>query len=95
MAKELPFNQAARQKVLKVLNRLTDTVQLTLGPKCRNVLLEKSFGSPAITEDGVTVAKEIELVDKFANVGARMVKEVAAKTSGEAKSATTTATILA
>jgi chaperonin GroEL len=91
MAKELPFNQPARQKVLKVLNRLADTVKLTLGPKGRNVLLEKSFGLPAIAEDGVTVAKEIELVDKFENLGARMVKEVAARTNG----ATTTATILA
>lgn len=94
MAKELRFSQAAREKVLKGVKVLADTVKLTLGPKGRNVVLEKSFGSPTITKDGVTVAKEIELEDKFENVGAQMVKEVAAKTSGEAGDGTTTATIL-
>ncbi len=95
MAKEIRFNEAARGKVLKGLNILADTVKLTLGPKGRNVMLEKSFGSPTITKDGVTVAKEIELEDKFQNVGAQMVKEVAGNTSKEAGDGTTTATILA
>jgi chaperonin GroEL len=95
MAKEIRFNEAARGKVLKGLNILADTVKLTLGPKGRNVMLEKSFGSPTITKDGVTVAKEIELEDRFENVGAQMVKEVAGKTSSEAGDGTTTATILA
>ena len=75
MAKEIRFNQAAREKVLRGVNLLADTVKLTLGPKGRNVVLEKSFGSPTITKDGVTVAKEIELEDRFENVGAQMVKE--------------------
>jgi len=95
MAKEIRFNEAARGKVLKGLNILADTVKLTLGPKGRNVMLDKSFGSPTITKDGVTVAKEIELEDRFENVGAQMVKEVAGKTSSEAGDGTTTATILA
>jgi len=95
MAKELRFNQAAREKVLEGVNILANTVKVTLGPKGRNVALEKSWGSPTITKDGVTVAKEIELEDKFQNVGALMVKEVAGKTSKEAGDGTTTATILA
>ncbi len=95
MAKEIRFNEAARGKVLKGVNILADTVKLTLGPKGRNVMLEKSFGSPTITKDGVTVAKEIELEDRFENVGAQMLKEVAGKTSSEAGDGTTTATILA
>jgi chaperonin GroEL len=95
MAKELRFNQAAREEVLRGVNILADTVKLTLGPKGRNVILEKTFGSPTITKDGVTVAKEIELENKFENVGAQMVKEVASKTSSEAGDGTTTATILA
>jgi len=95
MAKEIRFNQAAREKVLRGVNILADTVKLTLGPKGRNVALEKSFGSPTITKDGVTVAKEIELEDRFENVGSMMVKEVAGKTSSEAGDGTTTATILA
>ena len=95
MAKEIRFSEAARGKVLKGVNILADTVKLTLGPKGRNVMLEKSFGSPTITKDGVTVAKEIELEDRFENVGAQMVKEVAGKTSSEAGDGTTTATILA
>ena len=77
MAKEIRFNQAAREKVLIGVNILADTVKVTLGPKGRNVALEKTWGSPTITKDGVTVAKEIELEDKFQNVGAQMVKEVA------------------
>ncbi len=95
MAKEIRFNQAARKKVLGGVNILADTVKLTLGPKGRNVVLEKTWGSPTITKDGVTVAKEIELEDKFQNVGAQMVREVAGKTSKEAGDGTTTATILA
>ena len=95
MAKEIRFNQAAREKVLEGVNILADTVKLTLGPKGRNVMLEKSFGSPTITKDGVTVAKEIELENRFENVGAQMVMEVAGKTSSEAGDGTTTATILA
>jgi chaperonin GroEL len=95
MAKEIRFNEAARKKVLKGVNLLADTVKLTLGPRGRNVALEKTWGAPTITKDGVTVAKEIELEDKFENVGAQMVKEVAGKTSSEAGDGTTTATILA
>ena len=81
--------------MLRGVNTLADAVKVTLGPKGRNVILEKSFGSPAITKDGVTVAKEIELEDKFENMGAQMVKEVASKTSDVAGDGTTTATILA
>jgi len=95
MAKEIRFNQAAREKVLEGVNILADTVKVTLGPKGRNVAIEKSWGPPTITKDGVTVAKEIELEDKFQNVGAQMVKEVAGKTSKDAGDSTTTATILA
>jgi len=95
MAKEIRFNQAAREKVLRGVDILANTVKLTLGPKGRNVMLEKSFGSPTITKDGVTVAKEIELEERFENVGAQMVMEVAGKTSSEAGDGTTTATILA
>jgi len=95
MAKEIRFNQAAREGVLKGVNILANTVKLTLGPKGRNVMLEKSFGSPTITKDGITVAKEIELENRFENVGAQMVMEVAGKTSSEAGDGTTTATILA
>jgi len=95
MAKEIRFNQAAREKVLIGVNILADTVKVTLGPKGRNVALEKTWGSPTITKDGVTVAKEIEFEDKFQNVGAQMVKEVAGNTSKEAGDGTTTATILA
>jgi len=95
MAKEIKFEQSARDAILKGVNILTDTVKITLGPKGRNVVLEKSFGSPLITKDGVTVAKEIELPDKFENMGAQMVKEVASKTSEDAGDGTTTATVLA
>src|SRR5512139_1074590 len=95
MAKELKFDQEARTAVLKGVNMLADAVKVTLGPKGRNVVLEKSFGSPVVTKDGVTVAKEIDLEDHFENMGAKMVKEVASKTSDTAGDGTTTATLLA
>jgi chaperonin GroEL len=94
-AKEIKYDIKARESMLRGVNTLADAVKVTLGPKGRNVILEKSFGSPAITKDGVTVAKEIELEDKFENMGAQMVKEVASKTSDVAGDGTTTATILA
>jgi chaperonin GroEL len=95
MAKEIRFEQEARNAVLRGVNILADVVKVTLGPKGRNVILEKSFGAPTVTKDGVTVAKEIELEDKFENMGAQMVKEVASKTSDTAGDGTTTATVLA
>jgi chaperonin GroEL len=94
-AKEIRYDQRARESMLKGVNTLADAVKVTLGPKGRNVILEKSFGSPTVTKDGVTVAKEIELEDKFENMGAQMVKEVASKTSDVAGDGTTTATVLA
>src|SRR5215468_4563566 len=94
-AKIVKFSQDARDKVLKGVNLLADAVTVTLGPKGRNVVLEKSFGAPNVTKDGVTVAKEVELEDKFENMGAQMVKEVASKTSDVAGDGTTTATVLA
>jgi chaperonin GroEL len=94
-AKIVKFSQDARDKVLKGVNILTDAVTVTLGPKGRNVVIEKSFGAPMVTKDGVTVAKEIELEDRFENMGAQMVKEVASKTSDVAGDGTTTATVLA
>src|SRR5690242_17159766 len=94
-AKLVRFSQEAREKILKGVNVLADAVTVTLGPKGRNVVLEKSFGAPTVTKDGVTVAKEIELEDKFENMGAQMVKEVASKTSDVAGDGTTTATVLA
>ncbi len=95
MSKEIKFDQAGRTAILKGMNTLANAVKVTLGPKGRNVIIEKSFGSPTITKDGVTVAKEIELEDKFENMGAQMVKEVASKTSDIAGDGTTTATVLA
>ncbi|SMH35608.1 chaperonin GroEL [Maritimibacter sp. HL-12] len=95
MAKEVKFGNDARTKMLRGVNVLADAVKVTLGPKGRNVVLDKSFGSPRITKDGVTVAKEIELEDKFENMGAQMVKEVASRTNDEAGDGTTTATVLA
>src|SRR5229473_3488250 len=95
MAKEIMFDVRAREAMLKGVNTLADAVKVTLGPKGRNVVIEKSFGSPTITKDGVTVAKEIELENKFENMGAQMVKEVASKTSDVAGDGTTTATVLA
>ena len=94
-AKEIKFSDDARRAILKGLQVLSEAVKITLGPKGRNVILEKKFGSPTITKDGVTVAKEIDLEDKFENMGAQMVKEVASKTSDVAGDGTTTATILA
>ena len=94
-AKIVRFAQEAREKILRGVNVLADAVTVTLGPKGRNVVLEKSFGAPTVTKDGVTVAKEIELEDKFENMGAQMVKEVASKTSDVAGDGTTTATVLA
>ena len=94
-AKEVKFGEAARNSKLKGVNTLADAVKVTLGPKGRNVVLEKSFGSPTVTKDGVSVAKEVELKDKFENMGAQMVKEVASKTSDVAGDGTTTATVLA
>ncbi len=93
--KMLSFGEDARKKILEGVNILADAVKVTLGPKGRNVILDKSFGSPVITKDGVTVAKEIELEDKFENMGAQLIKEVASKTSDEAGDGTTTATVLA
>lgn len=95
MAKELRFSEEARGYILKGVNTLANAVKVTLGPKGRNVVIEKSFGSPLITKDGVTVAKEIELENKFENMGAQMVKEVASKTNDDAGDGTTTATVLA
>jgi chaperonin GroEL len=94
-AKEIVFSQSARQSIATGLNILANTVKVTLGPRGRNVIIEKSWGSPTVTKDGVTVAKEIELEDKLANMGAQMVKEVASKTSDIAGDGTTTATVLA
>ena len=95
MSKEIKYSVKAREAILKGIDTLADAVKVTLGPKGRNVILDKSFGAPNITKDGVTVAKEIELEDKFENMGAQMVKEVASKTSDVAGDGTTTATVLA
>jgi chaperonin GroEL len=95
MAKQLVFDEAARKKALKGVQILAKAVKVTLGPKGRNVLIDKKFGSPTVTKDGVTVAKEIELTDPFENMGAQMVREVASKTSDSAGDGTTTATVLA
>jgi chaperonin GroEL len=95
MAKDVKFGDSARQKLLQGVNVLSDAVKVTLGPKGRNVVLDKSFGAPTVTKDGVSVAKEIELEDKFENMGAQMVKEVASQTSDVAGDGTTTATVLA
>ena len=95
MAKEVKFGEAARQGMLAGVNILSDAVKVTLGPKGRNVILDKSFGAPTVTKDGVSVAKELELKDKFENMGAQMVKTVASQTSDEAGDGTTTATVLA
>jgi chaperonin GroEL len=94
-AKQLIFDEAARQTLLRGVNKLARAVAATLGPKGRNVVLDKKFGSPTVTKDGVTVAKEIELEDPFENMGAQMVREVASKTSDAAGDGTTTATVLA
>jgi chaperonin GroEL len=94
-AKEVRFSAEAREKMLRGVDTLANAVKVTLGPKGRNVVIEKSFGAPRITKDGVTVAKEIEFDDKFENMGAQMVREVASKTSDQAGDGTTTATVLA
>src|SRR2546426_6166949 len=94
-AKEISFHGAAREQIMRGVKILSDAVAVTLGPKGRNVVLDKSFGAPTVTKDGVTVAKEIELGDRFQNMGAQMVREVATKTSDIAGDGTTTATVLA
>jgi chaperonin GroEL len=94
-AKDVKFGAGARERMLRGVDILADAVKVTLGPKGRNVVIDKSFGAPRITKDGVTVAKEIELADKFENMGAQMVREVASKTNDIAGDGTTTATVLA
>src|SRR5690348_3544353 len=94
-AKDVRFGENVRNRMVSGVNILANAVKVTLGPKGRNVVLERSFGAPTITKDGVSVAKEIELKDKFENMGAQMVKEVASKTSDVAGDGTTTATVLA
>src|SRR6478735_8720212 len=94
-AKDVKFSGDARERMLRGVDILANAVKVTLGPKGRNVVLEKSYGAPRITKDGVTVAKEIELADKFENMGAQMVREVASKASDVAGDGTTTATVLA
>src|ERR671933_256943 len=94
-AKDVKFSRDARERILNGVDILANAVKVTLGPKGRNVVIDKSFGAPRITKDGVTVAKEIELADKFENMGAQMVREVASKTSDVAGDGTTTATVLA
>src|SRR6476659_2412168 len=94
-AKQVRFSVDARDRMLRGVDILANAVRVTLGPKGRNVVLDKSWGAPRITKDGVTVAKEIELEDKFENMGAQMVREVASRTSDEAGDGTTTATVLA
>ena len=95
MAKMMAFDQEARESMRRGVSKLARAVKVTLGPKGRNVILQKSFGSPTVTKDGVTVAKEIDLEDVYENMGARMVREVASKTSDVAGDGTTTATVLA
>src|SRR4029079_10740555 len=95
MAKIIAFDQEAREAIRRGVGKLAKAVKVTLGPKGRNVILQKSFGSPTVTKDGVTVAKEIDLEDVYENMGARMVREVASKTSDVAGDGTTTATVLA
>src|ERR1700682_6786846 len=95
MAKRITYSEEARQAILRGVNKLADAVKVTLGHRGRNVVIEKKFGSPTITKDGVTVAKEIELEDKLENTGAQMVREVASKTSDVAGDGTNTATVLA
>ena len=95
MAKDIKFDVEVRAKMKQGVDSLADAVKVTLGPKGRNVVIDKKFGAPQVTKDGVTVAKEVELKDRFANMGAQMVKEVAAKTNEQAGDGTTTATVLA
>ena len=95
MAKEIKFDVDVRSKMKEGADALADAVKVTLGPKGRNVVIDKKFGAPQVTKDGVTVAKEVELEDRYANMGAQMVKEVASKTNEQAGDGTTTATVLA
>ena len=95
MAKQIVFGASAREKILQGVDILADAVKVTLGPKGRNVVIDKSFGAPRITKDGVTVAKEITLHDKFQNMGAQMIREVASRTADLAGDGTTTSTVLA
>src|ERR1700716_1832552 len=95
MAKQVVHGEESRAAILRGINQLADAVKITLGPKGRNVVIDKKFGSPTITKDGVAVAKEIELKDHYENIGAQMIKEVASKTSDLAGDGTTTATVLA
>ncbi|MBQ3496788.1 MAG: chaperonin GroEL, partial [Oscillospiraceae bacterium] len=95
MAKQIIYGEDARKALLGGINKLADTVKITLGPKGRNVVLDKKFGAPLITNDGVTIAKEVELEDAFENMGAQLVKEVATKTNDVAGDGTTTTTLLA
>src|SRR2546421_89423 len=95
MAKEILFDVRGREAILRGVNALANAVKVTLGPKGRNVVIEKSYGAPVVTKDGVTVAKEIELAGRLQNMGAQMVREVASKTSDKAGDGTTTATVLA
>ncbi len=95
MAKEIKFDMEARDKLKSGIDQLANAVKVTLGPKGRNVIIEKKFGAPQVTKDGVTVAKEVDLEDPIENVGAQMVKEVASKTNDDAGDGTTTATVLA
>ena len=95
MAKDIKYNVEARELLKEGVDALSNAVKVTLGPKGRNVIIDKKFGAPQITKDGVTVAKEVELEDAFANMGAQMVKEVASKTNDDAGDGTTTATVLA
>ena len=95
MAKQIKFGEDARRSLEKGLNTLADTVKITLGPKGRNVVLDKKYGAPLITNDGVTIAKEVDLEDPFENMGAQLIKEVATKTNDVAGDGTTTATLLA
>jgi len=95
MAKQIIYDEKARNALKRGVDQLTNAVKVTLGPKGRNVVIEKSYGGPTITKDGVTVAKEIELEDKFENIGAELIKEVASKTNDAAGDGTTTATLLA
>lgn len=95
MAKEIRYNTEARELLKQGVDALSDAVKVTLGPKGRNVIIDKKYGAPQVTKDGVTVAKEVELEDTFANMGAQMVREVASKTNDDAGDGTTTATVLA
>ena len=95
MAKEIKFNMEARSLMKEGVDALANAVKVTLGPKGRNVVIDKKFGAPQVTKDGVTVAKEVELEDRFQNMGAQMVREVASKTNDQAGDGTTTATVLA